>query len=130
VDGQENPIPTIQTSKLNEVQKYLSLTKHSYSPFVVLVSKRFWDKLSPEEQKILQDSCVESRDYQRKVSRESNARILSELKAGGMQVNEVTPQELGKMREKTQPVSAKYTKEYGEELVKEMQSEIAKVRKP
>ena len=130
VDGQENPIPTIQTSKFNEVQKYLSLTKHSYSPFVVLVSKRFWDKLSPEEQKILQDSCVESRDYQRKVSRESNARILSELKAGGMQVNEVTPQELGKMREKTQPVSAKYTKEYGEELVKEMQSEIAKVRKP
>jgi len=96
----------------------------------VLVSKKFWDKLSPEEQKILQDSCVESRDYQRKVSRESNARILSELKAGGMQVNEVTPQELGKMREKTQPVSAKYTKEYGEELVKEMQSEIAKVRKP
>jgi len=96
----------------------------------VLVSKKFWDKLSPEERKILEESCVESRDYQRKVSRDGNARILDELKKGGMQVNDVTPQELGKMREKVQPVSAKYTKEYGEELVKELQGEIAKVRKP
>ena len=52
IDGQENPITTIDAAKLNEVQKYLSLTKHSYSPLPVL-GKKFWDKLSPDEQKIL-----------------------------------------------------------------------------
>jgi TRAP-type transport system periplasmic protein len=128
VDGQENPIPTIQTSKFNEVQKYLSLSKHTYSPFAVLVSKKFWDKLSGDEQKILQDACIEARDYQRKVSREANARILNELKQAGMQVSEVTPQELGKMREKVKPIVDRYTKDYGEALSQELQAEIGKVR--
>jgi TRAP-type transport system periplasmic protein len=129
VDAQENPIPTIETSKFNEVQKYLSLTRHTYSPFVVLVSKKFWDKLSPDEQKVMQDSCVEARDYQRKVSREANVKILDELRKSGMQVNEVSPQEAAKMREKLKPVIDKFTKEYGEALVKELEAEIAKVRK-
>jgi TRAP-type transport system periplasmic protein len=129
VDAQENPIPTIQTSKFNEVQKYLSLTKHTYSPFVVLVSKKFWDKLTPDEKKVLEESCVEARDYQRKVSREANVRILDELRKSGMQVSEVPPQELAKMREKVKPVTDKFTKEFGEDVVKELQAEIAKVRK-
>lgn len=129
VDGQENPIPTIETSKFNEVQKYLSLTKHSYTPFVLLVSKKFWDKLSPDEQKILQESCYETRDYQRKVSREANARILEQLKKEGMQVNDVTPQERAEMREKIKPVLDKHAKDIGEDLVAEIQAELAKVRK-
>jgi TRAP-type transport system periplasmic protein len=111
------------------VQKYLTLTKHTYSPFVVLVSKRFWDKLSPDEQKAMKDACVEARDYQRKVNREANVKILETLKKGGMQVSEVPPQEVAKMREKVKPVIDKYAKEFGEASYKELQSEIAKVRK-
>ena len=129
VDAQENPIPTIETSKFNEVQKYLTLTKHTYSPFVVLVSKRFWDKLSPDEQKAMKDACVEARDYQRKVNREANVKILESLKKAGMQVSEVSPQEVAKMREKVKPVIDKFAKEFGEASYKELQSEIVKVRK-
>ncbi|MDO8719076.1 MAG: DctP family TRAP transporter solute-binding subunit, partial [Polaromonas sp.] len=47
IDGQENPFATIETSKLNEVQKYLSVTRHAYSPFFVLYSKKLWDQLNP-----------------------------------------------------------------------------------
>ncbi len=129
VDGQENPIPTIQSSKFNEVQKYLSLTRHTYSPFAVLVSKKFWDKLSGDEKKILQDACIEGRDYERKLARDGNARILEELKNSGMQVSEVPPAELARMREKVKPVVEKYSKEFGEDLYKELQAEIAKARK-
>ncbi len=128
VDGQENPIPTIDTSKFNEVQKYLSLTRHSYTPFLVLVSKKFWDRLSTDEQKIMQDGCIEARDYQRKVNREANARILEQLKGKGMQVNDVAPDELAKMREVVKPVVDKYTKDIGEALVQELNAEITKVR--
>ena len=57
VDGQEGPYTTILTSKINEVQKYLSPTQHIYGAVVVLVSKKFWDQLSDDEKQILQDSC-------------------------------------------------------------------------
>jgi TRAP-type transport system periplasmic protein len=128
IDGQENPIATIDSAKLNEVQKYLSLTKHSYSPLPVLVSKKFWDRLSLDEQKILQDSCVEVRDYQRKLNRESDTQILQQLREKGMQINELTPQELTRIREKIKPVIEKHVKTIGEDLVGEMYAEIAKVR--
>jgi TRAP-type transport system periplasmic protein len=129
VDGQENPVPTIDSSKFNEVQKYLSLTKHSYTPFVVLVSKKFWDKLNSDERKLFQDGCAEARDYQRKFNREANERILEQLKSKGMQVNDVKSDELAKMREAVSPVVDKYSKEVGEDLVKELNAEIAKVRR-
>ena len=53
IDGQENPFVTIETSKFNEVQKYLSVTRHAYTPFLVLYSKKLWDTLSPQEQAVL-----------------------------------------------------------------------------
>jgi tripartite ATP-independent transporter DctP family solute receptor len=129
IDAQENPYPVIHASKLNEVQKYLSATKHSYAPAPVLVSKKFWDRLSADEKKVLQDSCIEARDYQRKVSRDLSAKMLEDLKAKGMTFNEIPPEELAKIREKAKPVIAKYTKEVGEDLVKQAYAEIDKVRK-
>src|SRR5690606_34027873 len=83
VDGQENPLGTINTSKFNEVQKYLSLTRHTYTPYVVVVSKRVWDKLTEDEQKLLKETAAEASEYQRKVSRESEQRFLAELKERG-----------------------------------------------
>ena len=129
IDAQENPYSVIYTSKLNEVQKYLSATKHAYAPAVVLVGKKFWDRLSADEKKILQDSCLEARTYQRKVSRDSSATVLADLKAHGMTFNEIPPEELAKIREKAKPVIEKYTKVVGEALVKQAYADIDKVRK-
>ena len=76
----------------------------------------------------MQDGCIEARDYQRKVNREANARILEQLKGKGMQVNDVAPDELAKMRDVVKPVVDKYTKDLGEALVQELNAEITKVR--
>src|SRR6187401_2385741 len=62
VDGQENPIAVISSSKFYEVQKYVSGTNHVYATNPVQISKRFWDKLSPAEHKILQDSAIEAQN--------------------------------------------------------------------
>ena len=51
VDGQENLYNTILSSKFYEVQKYLTVTNHVYSPWIVLVSKKYWDGLSKAEQR-------------------------------------------------------------------------------
>jgi TRAP-type transport system periplasmic protein len=128
VDAQENPYAIIHASKFDEVQKYLSVTKHSYAPFVVMVSKKFWDGLSTDEKTILQDSCTEARDFQRKYSRETNAKIVEDLKSKGMQLNEIDPQETARMKEQLQPVVEKHTKIIGEDLVERTYAEIEKVR--
>lgn len=128
IDGQENPLVTIDTSKMYEVQKYLTMTRHAYTPFLVLYSKKLWDQLSPEEQKILSDCATVGRDEQRRVSRELNDKSLAKLKQQGMQVSEVAPAELAKMREATAPVYQRHEGTIGKETIERLKAELAKVR--
>ena len=71
------------------MQKFVSATNHVYAANILLVSKRFWDKLSPAEQKIMHDAADESRSYQRQVSRAAAQKAVAELQVKGMQFNEV-----------------------------------------
>lgn len=128
LDGQETPYNVIYTSKLFEVQKYISATKHIYGPGVVLIGKKMWDQLSADEKKILQESCAEARDFERKASQDLDQKVLGEMKAKGIAVNEVAPAELARMREKVKPVIEKYTNVVGADLVKQAYAEIDKVR--
>jgi TRAP-type transport system periplasmic protein len=129
VDGQENPVTTIESSKFYEVQKYLSITKHVYSPWIVLASKKWWDGLSADEKKALNEAAVASRDFERKDSREASVKAIDFLKEKGMQVSVVSDAELARMREKAKPAFDKFAAEGGADVIKEMQAEIAKVRK-
>jgi len=129
IDGQENPVTVIFDTKFQEVQKYLSQTRHIYNAQSVLLSKKSWDKLSDEEKKIIQDSLNEAEIYQRQVSRQKSSQVLEELRKAGMQVNEVPPEEIARIREKIKPVVDKYSKEVGEPLVNEVNAEIAKKRR-
>src|SRR6187200_3474318 len=91
VDGQENPYSVILSSKFYEVNKFVSGTNHVYATNPVQISKRFWDTLSPAEQKLLQDAAIEAQNYQRVVSREAAGKALDELKAKGMLYNDIAP---------------------------------------
>jgi len=128
VDGQENPLATVEASKFYEVQKFASLTQHVYNPLVTIFSKKTWDRLSPDERKIIQDAANEAGAYERKVSRETNEKAAEVLKGKGMAVNPIAPQEIERMREKVKPVTDKFVKEGGEALAQEIYAEIAKVR--
>lgn len=127
VDGQENPFAVILSNKFFEVQKYLSQTNHTYSTNIILVSKKFWDKLSDTEKRILNEAAIEARDYQRKVSREAAAKAVDELKAKGMQVNELAPAELGQMRETTKSIAARFSAEYDPATVELFNRELDRV---
>jgi TRAP-type C4-dicarboxylate transport system substrate-binding protein len=122
-----NPLLNILDGKYNEVSKHLSITNHMYTPQAVIVSKKFWDKLSPVEQKILRDAGMETVVYQRKIAREEAAKVLAELKKLGMAVHELPPEEIAKLRERAKPVIEKYTQELGP-VVQEMYAAIDKVR--
>jgi TRAP-type transport system periplasmic protein len=129
VDGQENPVATIQGAKLYEVQKYMTLTNHQYNPQSVVISKKFWDTLSADEKKIVQDAATESAKYEREQSRAAAGTILENLKKNGMQVTELSAAEVGKMRDKMKPVIAKHSASVGEATVNSMMAELDKLRK-
>jgi TRAP-type transport system periplasmic protein len=128
VDGQENPYNTILSSKFYEVQKYLTVTNHVYSPWIVLVSKKWWDQLSRVEQKVLMDAAKSSRDYERKDTRDEASKAMADLKSRGMLVNELSPAESERMRGKLTGVYADIGKEVGMDLWNETQSELVKIR--
>jgi tripartite ATP-independent transporter DctP family solute receptor len=128
VDGQENPYNTILSSKFYEVQKYLSVTNHVYSPWIVLVSRKWWDGLSKDEQKILSDAARASRDFERKDTRDEGARALADLKAKGMQVNELPAAEAARMRDKLAKVNGTIAADVGMDLWKETQGALARIR--
>jgi tripartite ATP-independent transporter DctP family solute receptor len=128
IDGMTNPLLNITDGKYNEVSKYLTLTNHMYTPQAVIVGKKFWDKLSADEKKILQDAASETAVYQRQVARAEAAKSLDELKKRGMTVYELPAAEVAKLKERAQPVFAKYAAQIGEPLVKEVVAEIERVR--
>jgi tripartite ATP-independent transporter DctP family solute receptor len=129
IDGQENPVSVINANKFYEVQKHIVLSNHQYNPQSVMVSKKFWDRLSASEKKIVADAARESSRHQREVNRSQIAGALDNLKKNGMQVSEFPAAELGKLRDKLRPVTAKYAVNVGQETVQELQAELAKVRK-
>ncbi|QIL80289.1 TRAP transporter substrate-binding protein [Diaphorobacter sp. HDW4A] len=128
VDGQENPYNTVLSSKFYEVQKYLTVTNHVYSPWIVTVSKKWWDTLTPAEKKVLQDAAVKSRDFERKDTREETAKALADLKTKGMQVNELSSSEVNRMREKLTSVNANIAKSVGQSTWDEVNAAVKSVR--
>lgn len=128
IDGQENPYVTIDTTKLSEVQRYLSVTRHAYTPFLVLYSKRLWDQLPPEDQATLRTCAVQGRDEQRRVSRANEEQSLANIRRAGMQVNEVAPAEAERMRSQAQTVYQRHAATIGQDVIDAMQAELRRVR--
>ena len=129
VDGQENPYSVILSSKFFEVNKYVSATNHVYATNPVQISKKFWDKLSPTEQKLLQEAAIEAQNYQRVVGREAAGKALTELKAKGMLYNDIAPAEMAKMRAEVKPVYDKFAASYDPAVMTLFKSELERVSK-
>jgi TRAP-type transport system periplasmic protein len=129
VDGQENPFNTILSSKFFEVQKYLTVSNHVYSPWIVLASKKWWDGLSAAERDAIVKAGRVSRDFERKDTRAEAGKALADLKAKGMQVSNLGADETRRMRDKIAPITAQVAKSVDAALWAEMQSELAKLRR-
>ena len=87
IDGQENPLTNIAGAKLQEVQKYLSLSNHVYSPAYPTVGVAVFEKLDPEVQQILIETAQEMALWAREQGAAAEGTLLEELKSGGMEVN-------------------------------------------
>lgn len=122
VDGQENPLMNIHSSKLHEVQKYISLSGHKYEMSPIIVSQMTWDSLSEEEKGIIREAEQEARGTQRQMSLEADERLRSEIEAAGVEFNEV---DVAAFQEATAPVIEAWREDLGEfvSLVEEAAAE-------
>ena len=128
IDGMTNTPLNMIDMKFYEVAEYVTIDNHMYNPQAILISKITWDKLSDDEKKLIQESATEAALYQRQVNRAAGAKALEELKDEGMEVNELPPEEIAKLKDKAQPVIDKYTADVGPELVAELNAELEKIR--
>lgn len=128
IDGQENTIAQIDSSKFNEVQKFLSETRHVYAPQITVVGRKLWDQLSADERKLLQEAAAEAAAYQRKAAIEAEARSRDTLRARGMQINTISEPEMAKFRAKVKPVVEKHTSQLSPGFRELFFDEVAKAR--
>lgn len=116
VDAQENPVGLVASGKFYEVQKYYSLTGHVYSPFIVIGSKKWFDKLSDADKTAVREAGLEASKFMRQLEREQEVKLRAALEADGLKINELSPEELTRLREAVKPVTAKYAAELGVDI--------------
>ncbi|WP_431023571.1 TRAP transporter substrate-binding protein [Halomonas sp. H5] len=127
VDGQENPWSTILTSNFQEVQDYGSETRHVYTPFVMMMSERTWDRLHPDYQALVQEAARQSAAYEIQISAEYDDWAREQLEERGMQITRLDDAQIAAFQEAVQPVYEEWAPEIGEELIAEIQRIAASV---
>lgn len=121
-DAQEHPLPVLWTSKFYEVQKFLSVTNHAYSPIIAAMNKAKFDAMPPEFQTIMVDSAREAAAYQRDLNMKEERQLIDNLKKVGMQV--VEKPDMAPFRKiVSEPVRAAYAEKHGMELLNAIDAE-------
>ncbi len=92
IDGQENPYAQIHSAKFQEVQSYLSITGHVYTPAYVLTSDKHFGDLPADVQAILEATARETQSFVYALAARLETALLADLKAGGMKINEADKQ--------------------------------------
>lgn len=118
VDGQENTFNNIDTQNYQDVQKYMTVSHHGRLDYVVLTNTVFWNGLSPENKKILEDAMKEATAYERKLADEENAKSFEKLKnSGKMEIYTLTSEDREKFIKALEPVYQAYTDKIGKEYI-------------
>lgn len=99
VDGQENPLSIIGSNKLYEVQKYISLTEHVYSPHIVFMNLDKFNSLTSEQQEIIEEGMAKATEFQRQECAKYNDTVSEEIIAGGAEIIQVTVDEKKEFQE-------------------------------
>ena len=128
IDGQENPLLHMYANKMQEVQKYISLTNHVYTPVALVVSRKFWDGLSDADKQGVQKAADEAKILQRQLLDAGDKDVIAKFGQAGVKVDTIASADLAKIQDKVKPVVTKFAPQIGEDFIKEFYAEIDKVR--
>lgn len=122
IDGQENPLSVVESSSFYDVQEYLSITNHVYTPAGLLMNMDKWNSLTEEQQEIIIEAAEAGRDVNRNLNEENDEKLIEEMREKGMEVNEID--DLAPFQEVSKSVWDLLIDELGEEA-EEIIEEIA-----
>ena len=120
VDGQENPLGQIYTSRFYEVQKYATLSGHTYSPEVVVFSLATWKKIPAKYQEEILKASAEAKKFNRDLSAKMDKEYVGKLKEKGMTVTALTAQQIVPFQEKMMPVWDLFADKIGKDLIQKI----------
>jgi TRAP-type transport system periplasmic protein len=127
IDGQDNPLAVIQSAKFAEVQDYLSITRHIYTGMPFLMSRATWDGMTADEQAVIEEAAEEAKQIGRTLVQEQEVAAIAEL-GEAMEVNELAPEEVARMRDAARPVVDKFAADVGADVMGRAQAELADLR--
>jgi C4-dicarboxylate-binding protein DctP len=118
VDGTENPISNFYTQKMQEVQKYMTITNHGYLGYAVIVNKKFWEDLPADVREQLETAMKEATVYANSIAQKKNDEDLQAVKASGKtEVTVLTEAERAAFRKVLIPVHEKMASRIGKETI-------------
>ncbi|GAB6158152.1 TRAP transporter substrate-binding protein [Desulfotomaculum varum] len=126
VDGIDIDLNLAWFNNFHEVNKNLTLVNSIYSPHLVMINKSFFDKLSPENQKIITEAFEEIKVYERKLIRDNEKMIIGKMKEAGVNIVELTPEEKQKWAEATVGVYNEFGDVIGKDLIEQVRETVKK----
>jgi len=125
VDGQENPVSLIVSMRFHEVNKYATLDGHVYNPYILMINDKFYSSMPEDLQKILDEGAAVWRDAERKANAEQIEAGIQIMKDAGVEVTELTLEEIQAFRDATKSVYEEFgKKEVGEELINKVMEAV------
>lgn len=116
IDGQENPTDPIVSSKVYEVQKYLTKWNYAYDCLVMTCSQKLWDSLSEEDQAVFAEAGAAACAAEVKASREADEGNFQLMEDSGMKITELTDAEMAAFKEAAAPIYDKYREQIGDDV--------------
>ena len=113
IDGQENPWDTIRSGQIQEVQKYLSVWNYSYDPLVLSASSKLWNSLSDADKEIFSNAAIEACAAEVKASRAMDDECKQQFIDAGMEITELTPDQIQAFQDAVKPIYDQYTEIVG-----------------
>jgi tripartite ATP-independent transporter DctP family solute receptor len=120
VDGQENPVSNITASKIYELQPYMTMTNHNFTASLLAISPVLWEKLSPEDQKLVADIAIEAQNKGREKTSIFAGEFVKIIADAGVKIYYPTTEEMKQFQDVVKPVWAKVEKNMGSEDFKKL----------
>lgn len=126
VDGIDIDLNLAYFNNFHEVQKYVTIVNSFYSPHLVMINKNFYNGLSPENKKIIDDAFNEIKLYERKLVRDNEKMILDKYKESGVKVTVLSPKERERWAKQTESVYATYESQVGKDVIEQVRELVKK----
>ena len=118
IDGQENGFSVINSAKVNEIQKYMTVWNYIYENYLFVANRKTFDALEPKTQELIRAKAKEACEWGRDLVEQDEERLKKNFEEGGMEIIVLTPEELKPFQEKFRDVKKELTESFGEDARK------------